>query len=217
MRRQIVFVLGVVYAFAIASAAQAQSWSFEDESAGQPPAGWRVEATRQKGPLATWQIATDATAPDGSQVLALTAPNHRSSGTFNLCWTAMTKFENGTISVSFKANAGNVDQGGGPIWRVQDKDNYYVCRANPLEDNFRLYRVTDGKRTQLASANVSVPQGRWHTIRVTQRGAHIECSFNGTKLLEADDDSIPREGGVGFWTKADASTSFDTLDVASDD
>ena len=84
-----------------------------------------------------------------------------------------------------------------------------------MEDNFRLYYVKDGTRKQLASATVKTPAGEWHVISVTHEGNHIVCSLNGRKLLDVTDDTFPDAGGVGFWTKADAATSFDDLKVVS--
>ncbi len=187
--------------------------SFEDVAVGKIPKKWKVEGTRQTGPLATWKVAREADAPDGKQVLVLTSPNHTSNGTYNLCWTNAVKFLDGEIEVKVKGNTGKVDQGGGPIWRVKDKDNYYICRANPLENNLRVYYVKDGKRKELASANVDIPIDKWHEIKIEHEGNHIVCSFNGKKLLEVDDGTFPAAGGVGLWTKADAATSFDEFEV----
>jgi hypothetical protein len=188
--------------------------SFESADVGSVPQGWAVEATKQEGPLATWEVVEDTTAPDGGNVLALTKANHNSSPTFNLCWTRDARLLDGTLEVSFKANGGFIDEGGGPMWRVQDKDNYYVCRANPLEGNFRLYVVQNGVRKQLATSALEIESETWHHIRVEHRGAEIACFLNGAKLLEASDTTISAEGGVGLWTKADAATSFDALKLS---
>lgn len=209
----------VALVIAVAGAANTENdrhtaaWDFEDAAPGAIPPGWLVEGTQQQGPLATWGVVVDSTAPKGRRVLALTSPNHSSSGTFNLCWTKAASFRDGEIVVRFKANAGEEDQGGGPIWRVRDRDNYYICRANPLENNFRLYSVKDGKRKQLASAEVEVASNQWHEIRVQHIGNHIVCALNGVKLLEVEDATFPEAGSVGLWTKADAATAFDGVEV----
>ncbi len=187
--------------------------SFEDAASGELPKGWKVEGTQQSGPLATWKVAAEEGAPDGKQALVLTSPNHTNRGTYNLCWTDAVTFQDGEIEVKLKGNTGKIDQGGGPIWRVKDKDNYYICRANPLENNLRLYFVKDGRRQQIATADVDIPTGKWHEVEVEHEGDHIVCSFNGKKLLEADDDTFSAAGGVGLWTKADAATSFDEFEV----
>lgn len=184
---------------------------FDDIAVGTVPQGWKVEGTRQHGPLATWQVVADVSAPSEPNVLALSRINHDSRGTFNLCWTDQIQFRDGEIELRFKAISGEEDQGGGPIWRVRDKNNYYICRANPLEDNFRLYYVKDGRRRQIASARVKIPGGVWHTITIEHEGNQIACYLNGEELLTATDDTFPDAGGLGFWTKADAVTSFDDL------
>lgn len=187
---------------------------FDREPAGALPEGWRAGTTMPDGPTATWRIAAEPGAPSPPNALAAT--NHRSARSFNLCWTDRVRFRDGEIDVAFRAVSGEEDQGGGPAWRVRDASNYYLCRANPLERNFRVYVVKDGVRKQLASADVEVAPGQWHTLSVRHRGERIECSFNGRRLLEASDAALPAEGGVGLWTKADAVTSFDDLAVRPD-
>lgn len=187
--------------------------TFDDIKIGQLPDGWKVEATNQKGPLATWKVFEDKTAPSGNKVLALTAPNHDFGGTFNLCWTNKINFENGEITVMFKANTGEEDEGGGVIWRAQDKGNYYISRYNPLENNFRIYYVKDEARKILASARIKLPAGKWYELKIIQNGKNITGYLNGNKLLEVDDETFTKPGGVGLWTKADAVTSFDNFEV----
>jgi hypothetical protein len=99
------------------------------------------------------------------------------------------------------------------MWRYKDSGNYYVVRMNPLEDNFRLYKVVDGKRIQLATTpdDVIAAEGKWHSIRVVHKGDRIQCYFNGKMLLEAKDDALKEAGKIGLWTKADAQTHFDDL------
>ncbi len=187
--------------------------TFDNIETGQLPDGWKIEATNQKGPLATWKVIEDKTAPSGNKVLALTSPNHNFGGTFNLCWTNKINFKDGEIKVMFKANTGEEDEGGGVIWRAQDKGNYYIARFNPLEDNFRIYYVKDEARKILASARIKLPVGKWHELKIIQNGNHISGYLNGDKLLEVDDDLFTEAGGVGLWTKADAVTSFDNFEV----
>lgn len=213
----IVCVLGVLAALpAIAEdirKPKTEKSTFENTVVGTLPDGWKVGATRQDGPLATWEVIKDPSAPSGESVLAMTKPNHTCRSTYNISWTDRVRFKDGTVSVAFKANSGVIDQGGGPIWRVQNKDNYYICRANPLERNFRVYYVKDGKRQQLASVDTEILAGKWHIIEIEHRGNHIVCQLDGKPFLEVDDNTIPDAGGVGVWTKADAVTSFDDLKV----
>lgn len=191
--------------------------SFFDERVTEPPAQtqpaadlapWTPATTGDGKPLATWSLRAEPGAPEGARVLALTATNHSSSSAFNLCLNQAQRFKDGTFILQFRADAGSDDQGGGPIWRVQDSNNYYVCRANPLESNFRLYVVTGGTRKQLASVEAKHSTGMWHTIEVTHTGDKIHCTLDGRASVDATDATIPAEGGVGVWTKADARTSF---------
>jgi hypothetical protein len=200
-----------------AGAAQAEApdstWSFDDVPAGSLPPGWKAEQTNPRGQGAEWSVQQDASAPSGGQVLALTNTRGASGGTFNLAWTHQVPFQDGRIEVKVKAGTGREDQGGGPIWRVQDRNNYYIARWNPLEDNFRLYYVQDGRRRQLESANVDLPADQWHTIAIDYQGNRIVAYLNGSQMFETTDDTFAQAGGVGVWTKADAATSFDDLVV----
>ena len=188
-------------------------WTFDDTDGGVLPEGWRSEGTNQRGPVAAWIVKTDTSAPSKPNVLALTDTREGWGGTFNLCWTDQVEFKDGVIEVKVKAGTGLEDQGGGPIWRVQDKDNYYIARWNPLEDNFRVYSVKDGSRKTLESARVKADPLKWHTIRIEHRGDEIRCYFDNEALKLVRDGTFPAGGGVGVWTKADATTAFDDLEV----
>ena len=136
----------------------------------------------------------------------------RSKGDFNLCYTRSVSLLDSNLSVSFRANAGSIDQGGGLMWRVQDGENYYVARFNPLEDNFRFYIVHAGLRSQLASAEVKLSAG-WHTMRIEQKGERLKGYLDNKLYLEHSDKQLAKAGGVGVWTKADAQTSFSALTI----
>ena len=124
------------------------------------------------------------------------------------------KFGDVDVTVKFRPISGKEDASGGIIFRAKDAKNYYLVRANGLEDNFRLYTMKDGNRGQLASAKVDAPKlGEWHTIRVVAKGSKIQAYLNG-KLQIDHEDKTYTEGYVGLWTKADSVTEFDDL-VAS--
>ena len=182
--------------------------AIDDAKVGQLPDGWAAAKTGV-GPGSVWEVLADT---DGKKVLAQTSgegPNRF----FNLCVAERASFADVELSVAFKAMAGKLDQGGGPVWRYKDANNYYIARMNPLEDNFRVYKVVAGKRTQLGSVNVKIPAGQWHTIRVVQRGSHIQCYLDGTLRLDVNDDTFKDAGKIGLWTKADAQTYF--ADIAA--
>jgi hypothetical protein len=178
-------------------------------------AGWRAASTGGRGPDATWTVHADATAISSPNVVSLTAANHGAEDRFNLWWSDAARLRDGRVAVAVRADAGVVDQGGGPMWRVQDANNYYVWRFNPLESNFRVYVVKDGVRKQLATALTEVKVGTWHRVEAEHVGDRITCWLDGEKLLTAVDGSIAAEGGVGLWTKADARTSFDDFAVTA--
>lgn len=187
-------------------------WDFEDATVGRLPKGWTAAKTGD-GEGSVWKIVEDRTAPKGSKVLAQTAESPGSL--FNICVADESEFKDVELSVSFKSIKGKTDQGGGLVWRYLDANNYYVVRMNPLEDNFRLFKVVDGKRTQIATKdNLEVPAGTWHMMTVAMKGDQIECALDGKKYLEAKDDTFTKAGKVGFWTKADAQTYFDDLVAA---
>jgi hypothetical protein len=185
---------------------------FSKDDTGRVPAGWKAEKTGQ-GEGSVWKVVADDTAPSGTgHVVAQTAESP--NAVFNLCVLEDSKYKDLELSVQFKAIRGKNDQGGGLVWRYQDANNYYICRMNPLEDNFRVYTVVAGKRTQLETKEgIKIPIDEWHTIKVEQKGDRIECYLDGTKYLEVKDSTFPDAGKVGLWSKSDAQTHFDKFEV----
>ena len=145
---------------------------------------------------------------DGRKVLAQQEKNP--DKVFNVALVTGTHAKDVDLSVKLKAVAGELDQGGGLIWRAKDKNNYYVARYNPLEDNYRVYKVQGGKRTMFKNADIPHTPG-WHILRVTMQGEHIECFYDGKKYLDCSDSTFPEAGMIGLWSKADAQSYFDDL------
>jgi len=201
-----------VLALAMASTACAAApfvLSLDNVKIGELPQGWTAAKTGE-GPGSVWKVVADR---DGKKVLAQTSaqgPNRL----FNLCVAQETRFTDIDLTVAFKAVAGKLDQGGGAVWRYKDAKNYYIARMNPLEDNYRVYKVVGGKRTQLASADVKIAAGQWHTLRIVHRGQHIECRLDGKPCLDVKNDAFKDAGQIGLWTKADAQTYFADLRVS---
>lgn len=187
--------------------------NFDKDEAGRPPAGWGIAETKGSGKPGKWTVAKEDGAPSGPNVLKL--ETQAESGTFNLCVSEKSSFKDLDLRVRVKANGGKEDQGGGPIWRCRDENNYYICRINPLEGNFRVYKVEQGKRSQLASEKIETKTGQWYEVRAVMVGDKIECYVDGKKYLDATDGTFKEAGMVGLWTKADASSSFDNLTVSS--
>lgn len=204
--------LPMVLASLLLSGGQArEAFTFEDIAPGELPAGWKVEATNPSGPLAVWRVVEEKGTESGARVLALDEIRDGKTPTFNLLWTNGLRFKDGEIEVRIRSVSGVIDRGGGPMWRVRDKDNYYICRFNPLEENLRVYYVKEGKRHQLASAKAPAEGPPWREIRIRHVGERIECFLDGVRLLDVADSTFPDEGGIGLWTKADAVTRFDDL------
>lgn len=189
----------------VASPTASRSWDFADTAVGKLPSGW--ESVR-----GTWQIAAEPAAPSPPNVLGQVSREHSGSH-FNLAVSEQPLLKDVTVTVSYRAVAGREDQGGGPVWRYRDPQNYYVARENPLEGNYRVYKVVQGRRIQLGSADVKASAGQWHTLEVTMIDEHIECSLNGRKYLDVKDTTFAAAGRVGLWTKADAQTQFDNVNV----
>lgn len=180
-----------------------RTWNFDADKPGEIAQGFRGEAGE-------WKVTTDAGMPGRGRVLGQSARSARP--VFNVALVDGTDYKDLDLSVEFKSVAGEVDQGGGLVWRARDAKNYYIARYNPLENNFRVYKVADSVRTQFASADIPRADG-WHTLRVTMQGDHVECYYDGKKYLDLRDATFPGPGRIGLWTKADAQTLFDNLTV----
>lgn len=200
-------------ALAATGFADEKTITFGQGSLGKMPPRWRATQTG-KGEGSVWKVVEDKTSPSKKgYVLAQTAEGP--GPLFNLCVLIDdSSYKDVEAGVAFKANAGKKDQGGGIVWRYRDADNYYVARFNPLEDNFRVYKVVGGKRTQLGTKEeLKAPAGEWHTLKIRMTGDHIECFLNGKKHLDVKDGEFTTAGLVGLWTKADAQTHFDEFRV----
>lgn len=204
--------VGVVTVFA--EGVSEKEWGFEQCKAGAIPKGWQVAEGGGEDKLATWAVVAGGS--DSAQAVAITT-NANYGGTFNLLIAKETSYKNLEIEVKVKAIAGKEDQGGGPIWRAQDTDNYYICRWNPLENNIRLYYVKDGRRKQLASAEIKADASVWHEIEVEHTGNRIEVEFDGEDVIEFEDSTFTEAGMVGLWVKVDGRTMFDNFEVSSED
>ncbi len=185
--------------------------NFDTDAVGKPAASFRSARTGQ-GAEGTWVVLADATAPSKPNVLAQTSTD-ATDYRFPIAILKDGSFKDLDLSVRFKAVAGKVDKAGGLIFRVQDANDYYVARANALEDNYRLYHVVAGRRRQFAGVNLRVTPNQWHTLRVEVVGNRIKCYYDGELKIEAADDTFPNAGKVGLWTKADSVTYFDDLTV----
>jgi hypothetical protein len=186
----------------IASAARAETVNFDAAKTGPAPAGWTCTKTGSGHPK--WTIEQDDTAPSRPNVL-----KQSGEATYPVCIKEDTSFQDGFVEVKFKPVSGKEDQAGGVVWRAKDSDNYYVARANALEDNVTIYHTIKGKRVSFKNTNTKVASGVWHTLRVEFAANNFTVFFDGKKVIEATDDSFQDAGKVGVWTKADSVTLFD--------
>jgi hypothetical protein len=189
-------------------AAMAETVSFDNDKAGALPAGWTAGVTGRGTPK--WAIETDASAPSKSNVL-----KQSGSGTFPYCVLKESSLTDGFVEVKFKPLSGREDQAGGLIWRFKNGDNYYVARANALENNVSLYYTENGSRKTLKYVDAPVPGNTWHTLRVEFSGEAIKVLLNGKQYIEYKDSHIAGTGAVGVWTKADSVTAFDDFSYGS--
>jgi hypothetical protein len=184
------------------SVAVAETANFDDMKVGTAPAGWT--ATQTGSGTAKWAVEKDDSAPSKPNVL-----KQSGQATFPVCFKNDTNIKDGFVEVKFKPVAGKEDQAGGAIWRLQDANNYYIARANALENNVTIYHTIKGKRTEKKRTRMQVASAAWHTLRVDFSGNHFTVTFDGKKALEWDDNTFKDAGKVGVWTKADSVTLFD--------
>ncbi len=188
--------------------ALADTVNFDDLKAGAPPPGWTAAKTGKGNPK--WEVVADDSAPSKPNVL-----KQSGEATYPVCFKDDTSIKNGFVAVKFKPVSGKEDQAGGLIWRCQDADNYYIARANALEDNVTIYHTIGGKRVAFKNVDTKVASGVWHTLRVEFEGNKFAVIFDGKKVIEAADESFPDAGKVGVWTKADSVTLFDDFTYGS--
>jgi hypothetical protein len=177
---------------------------------GAPP-GFTAELTG-KGKPVRWVVLEDPSAPAGPKVVAETSGDS-TSNRFPLAVLDGFEAKDVEVSVRFKPVAGAVDQVAGLLVRLRDADNYYIARANALENNVRLYRVVDGRRQQFAGVDVPVPNGHWQTLTLRVDGDRFAVALDGKELFQAIDRTFSNAGRVGLWTKADSLTHFDDLAI----
>ena len=190
------------------SSVNAETFSFDTDTAGSLPMGWEQGVTGRGA--ARWAVQQDESAPSKPNVL-------RQSGVGSFPWVVRqgSSIEDGWVEVKFKALAGEEDQAGGVVWRWKSGGNYYVARANALENNVSLYYTKDAARITLKYVDAPVPRKVWHTLRVEFSGRKIRVALNGKTYIEIEDAHVAGPGAVGMWTKADSVTAFDDFSYGS--
>lgn len=184
------------------TSAFAETTNFDKEVPGSLPQGWTAGVTGQGHPQ--WAVESDPTAPSKPNVL-----KQSGEGTFPWCVKKDVSVTDGFVEVKFKPISGKEDQAGGLIWRWKDGDNYYIARANALENNVSLYHTEGGSRRTIKYIDAPVSPNQWHTLRVEFSGAQIKVFLDGKSYIDLSDSHILGPGAVGVWTKADSVTAFD--------
>jgi hypothetical protein len=195
-------IIGAAAMMMAAATAHAETITFDADRPGTPPAGWTCGSTGGGTPI--WTVEADSGAPSGANVL-----KQSGKAPFPWCVRQGTAVTNGTVEVKFKPLSGREDQAGGLVWRWKDGDNYYVARANALENNVSLYYTERGRRLTLKYVDAPVAANTWHTLRVEFQGTQIRVALDGKTYIELSDSHISGAGAVGVWTKADSVTVFD--------
>ncbi len=199
-----------------------QTIAFDDQKAGEGPTGWTCALTGQGKP-GTWTVDRDETAPSAAQVLAQKDAD-TTSYRFPHCVLDSVTARDVDLRVMFRPISGKKDLAAGLVWRYQDQDNYYVVRANALESNVVMYKLENGKRTDLDPVGAGrraygkkakVPSGAWSELRVVVQGSLSSVSLNGEKLFDVEDTTFTGDGKVGIWTKADSVIHFDDFAAAA--
>ena len=192
--------------------AAAQSVNFDGDTVGAPPKGWTLTMTGTG--MAKWTVEQDDTAPMMGHVL-----KQSGEAAYPLALKNGMSIKDGFVEVKIKPISGSEDRAGGLVWRARDADNYYVVRANALEDNVVAYKTVDGVRDALEivgrksgyGVTAPVPANVWHTLRVEFAGKRFNVIFDGQPLFDVEDGTFTEPGMVGLWTKADSVTSFNAF------
>jgi hypothetical protein len=205
----------VLAALLLQAAVHGEVIRFDRSAEGSLPSGWSVAMTHSGG-APRWEIVRDDSAPHPPMVLAQVSRDP-TAGRFPLVIWERASLRNGEVSVAFKPVDGSIDRAAGIVWRYQDPNNYYIVRANALENNVVLYKVEAGTRLSIAPKGLpsrsygvkhEVPSARWSTLRVVFMGNWFTVFLNGERLFETEDQTFTGAGKVGLWTKADSLTYF---------
>ena len=160
----------------------------------------------------SWQPVADPDAPDG-WALAETAGD-ATDLRFPLCISPQAVTRDFDATLRFKPISGTRAQVAGLMFRAQSANDYYVVRANSLDNSVRLYRMEKGKRSQLASKEAPIEAGKWHSLRVIAANERFEVALDGKTLFDVNDRSLPQAGPLGVWSQADSVTRYGSLLVS---
>jgi hypothetical protein len=218
MRMASLFVACIVVGTTFVGYGATRKVDFSDDAVEQPPKGFEFGHTAKAGAPGKWIVQAEGS----NKYLAQVDPDNTRSR-FPVAVLSDVTTADVDLSARFRPVSGRVDQAAGLVWRFQNEDNYYIVRANALENNVVLYKVEMGKRTDLPlkgegrtyGKKAQVPSAQWSTLRVVAAGPRFEVFFNGSKLYEVEDTTFTEPGKVGLWTKADSVTHFDDIAIVT--
>jgi Domain of Unknown Function (DUF1080) len=216
--RRIGLALLIATGVIVMTHAATRTIDFSQDAVDQPPKGFEFGHTAGVGRPGKWVVQAE-----GQDKFLVQTDADSTRSRFPVAVVSDVTAADLDLSVRFKPVSGRVDQAAGLVWRYQNQDNYYIVRANALENNVVLYKVEGGKRTDLPlkgegrtyGKKSEVPAGQWSTLRVVANGRVFEAYLNGTKLYEVEDATFTQAGKIGVWTKADSVTQFDDLTVTT--
>lgn len=192
-----------------ASDEQSRLWTFDTDALGTLPSGFVIGTLFDGRPAGEWKVVQASRAPSPPHVLGQLM-GRGAEHAYKVVLINGTNSSNLDLEVSLLPVKGQADMGGGLIWRAADDRNYYLTRANPLEQNIRIYRVVNGVRQMLKNFDQIIDVRRWHTLRVIARGCRARVFIDEQQVFDVCDQTF-REGRVGLWTKSDAVTYFDDV------
>ena len=193
-----------------ATAADLLKRDFESDAVGSPPAGFEFGRTG-RGAEGKWVVRVEKGGTTNHVLVQESADptDYR----FPLAVVREGSYRDVTLSVKAKPISGRVDQGFGMVWRYRDPGNYYVTRCNADEDNCTIYHTVAGRRRPFQNKPIKVAKNTWHTLKLEAVGDHFVVWFDGTKVLDAKDQTFKEAGKVGLWTKADSVIEFDDFTI----
>jgi Domain of Unknown Function (DUF1080) len=216
MRTSSFLVASILVTMALIGHGATRKVDFSEDPVGQAPKGFEFGHTAKVGAPGKWVVQAEGS----NKYLAQIDPDNTRSR-FPVAVLSDVTAADVDLSTRFRPVSGRVDQAAGLVWRFQNEDNYYIVRANALENNVVLYKVEKGKRTDLPlkgegrtyGKKAQVPSGQWSTLRVVAAGPRFEVFLNGSKLYDVEDSTFSQAGKVGLWTKADSVTQFDDVTI----
>jgi hypothetical protein len=208
MTRLLMLTLAALFVAGCAALAP-QTIHFESSDVGHLPRDFSTALTGGGGPV-SWVAREDAEAPGGVGLFQESADQTKYR--FPMCIYDKARARDVAAEVKYKAISGKVDESGGIVLRYRP-ENYYIARANSLEDNVILFKTVKGKRSPILEVPAKVAANVWHTLRFEANGERLKISFDGRTVLETNDDTFSGSGKVGLWTKADSVTEFSDFKI----